>query len=59
MAQEPKFQKAYNLPLKTVDQIADLRQYHDTDTAVVIAGVELLHRTHQNRPGNEDLIRGL
>jgi len=25
----------------------------------VVAGIELLHRTLKNRPGNEDLIRGL
>ncbi len=26
---------------------------------VMLTGIETLHRTHKNRPGNEDLIRGL
>jgi hypothetical protein len=59
MAQEPRYQKAYNLPFRTVEQLKDLRDVYDTDTAIVVAGVELLHRTHKNRPINEDLIRGV
>ena len=59
MAQEPRYQKAYNLPLRAVEQLKDLRETYGTDTASVVAGIELLHRTHKNRPGNEDLIRGL
>jgi hypothetical protein len=42
-----------------MEQIKELRPEYGTDTAVVSEGVALLHRTHKNRPGNEDLIRGL
>jgi len=59
MAQEPRYQKAYNLPHRAVEQLKELRGTYGTDTASVVAGIELLHRTHKNRPGNEDLIRGL
>jgi len=59
MAQEPRYQKAYNLPHRAVEQLKDLRETYGSDTASVVAGIELLHRTLKNRPGNEDLIRGL
>ncbi len=59
MAREPTFQKTMNLSIQTMEQIKELRPEYGTDTAVVSEGVALLHRTHKNRPGNEDLIRGL
>lgn len=59
MAREPTFQKTMNLSIRTMEQIKELRIKYGTDTAVVSEGVALLYRTHQNRPTNEDHIRGL
>ncbi len=59
MAREPTFQKTMNLSIQTMEQIKELRPEYGTDTAVVSEGVALLHRTLKNRPGNEDLIRGV
>lgn len=59
MAREPTFQKTMNLSIQTMEQIKEMRGTYGTDTAVVSEGVALLYRTHQNRPENEDRIRGV